>query len=641
MVCTTQAQIVIIPNDDLPIDGISIKKQLSVVEDKSHLYGLRQILDMPDSSFSALDSFTTESNRSTYWLKGSIENQRLSKFETILKFNHLSHVTTYLIKGDSIIEQAYGGEYSKADQRRLRDGRLYQQLDIPQGSTILLIKIKQRKNFAPILDFTLVETEQFFASLQKRTFFESLVFGSFGILFIYGLILYFGNKHRPYLWLSLTVILKAVFFSQMIGYFTDFFMPNNPKFAWDMLVLLMYGSGMTSLLLVRDFLYLRRSHVKFNLILNAFLIFLAIQAGVIYYIKYVYEDYLLGNMIGFASYIPQGILLIYIFIKLMPKIPHYKRPVIIGIIGFAALTLVTSINFLANLEKSYGQYTWNEVIGTLIFLVLYFFTLGQEMQLNEKEKNLALEKVNQITSNQKQELEHTVKKRTKELEISKHAIEVQNNQLREHNDQIELLLKEIHHRVKNNLQVISSLLDLQARDIGDEKVLSTFMEGQSRVKAMALIHQKLYQNKDLESIDFTGYSEQLTKELAKLYPSAKHVKTIIYAKHNAQFDIDTAVPLGLILNELISNAYKYAFHEGEQGELNVSVKSLGEGRHQMTVADTGKGLPKNVDFNKTTSLGLRLVKRLSKQLYGSVSYDWNQGAKFVITFMDTLQRKTL
>ncbi|WP_189629778.1 tetratricopeptide repeat-containing sensor histidine kinase [Roseivirga thermotolerans] len=204
----------------------------------------------------------------------------------------------------------------------------------------------------------------------------------------------------------------------------------------------------------------------------------------------------------------------------------------------------------------------------------------------------------------------------------------------------EVLLKEIHHRVKNNLQVVSSLLDLQSRGIDDEKALSTFMEGQNRVKAMALIHQKLYQNENLATIDFAEYADQLMNELATIYPSAGGVKTKISANGDARFDIDTAVPLGLILNELISNAYKYAFKENK-GELSVSVTSLGEGKHQLTVADSGEGLPADFDLTKARSLGLRLVRRLSKQLYGSAEYYYEQGSKFIITFTDTLERKAI
>ncbi|KYG71140.1 two-component sensor histidine kinase [Roseivirga ehrenbergii] len=215
-----------------------------------------------------------------------------------------------------------------------------------------------------------------------------------------------------------------------------------------------------------------------------------------------------------------------------------------------------------------------------------------------------------------------------------------NAQVEKSLEQKELLLKEIHHRVKNNLQVVSSLLDLQSRGIEDEKALSTFMEGQNRVKAMALIHQKLYQNEDLATIDFAEYAEQLMTELASIYAGSAKVKGSVKSAQKANFDIDTAIPLGLILNELISNAYKYAFHEGD-GELSISIEDLGNGKHQLTVSDSGLGLPQDFDFTKAKSLGLRLVRRLSKQLYGSAEYYYEQGSKFIITFTDTLERKSV
>lgn len=205
----------------------------------------------------------------------------------------------------------------------------------------------------------------------------------------------------------------------------------------------------------------------------------------------------------------------------------------------------------------------------------------------------------------------------------------------------ELLLKEIHHRVKNNLQVVSSLLDLQSRGIENEEALATFTEGQNRVKAMALIHQKLYQNENLATINFEDYAKLLIGELGTIYQNGHNIKTEVRSDSHAEFDIDVAVPLGLILNELISNAYKYAFNDLTEGELAVSIRSLGEGKHQLTIEDNGAGLPEAFDFDKAKSLGLRLVRRLAKQLYGSVTYSYDEGAKFVIIFTDTIQRKAV
>lgn len=217
-------------------------------------------------------------------------------------------------------------------------------------------------------------------------------------------------------------------------------------------------------------------------------------------------------------------------------------------------------------------------------------------------------------------------------------LEANNQIIKTQNEDKELLLKEIHHRVKNNLQVISSLLDLQSDNILDKAALSAVEDGQSRVKAMALIHQNLYQNQDIGSISFEEYANQLVKQLASVYSSENKVKVNLEST-NIFFDIDTAIPLGLILNELVSNAYKYAFDEKVEGKLNVRLNQLSEGKYQLHVTDNGKGLDNDFDLTKAKSLGLRLVRRLSKQLYGSVEYHYNQGAAFSVTFKDTNQRK--
>ena len=149
-------------------------------------------------------------------------------------------------------------------------------------------------------------------------------------------------------------------------------------------------------------------------------------------------------------------------------------------------------------------------------------------------------------------------------------IKKQNIVIVEQNKEKDVLLKEIHHRVKNNLQIISSLLNLQTKNITEQSTLVAMVDGQNRVKAMALIHQKLYQNNDLASIKFKDYTSQLLNQIASLYPELTSVKQQVISD-DVELDIDTAVPLGLILSELITNAYKYAFAE-KKGVIMVTLK---------------------------------------------------------------------
>ena len=202
----------------------------------------------------------------------------------------------------------------------------------------------------------------------------------------------------------------------------------------------------------------------------------------------------------------------------------------------------------------------------------------------------------------------------------------------------ELLLKEIHHRVKNSLQLVSSLLQLQSKDIHDIKALESIHEGQERVRAIALIHQKLYQNENLTNIDFNEYTTLLTNEIKGIYPATLGVNIEIDIV-DMHFDIDTAIPIGLILNELITNAFKYAFSEKKGNRLSITIKKENEDRFLLLVTDNGTGLPEDVDLSNTFSLGLRLVKRLAKQLHGSLNYKNENGSIFQIAFKDTNQRR--
>ncbi len=200
----------------------------------------------------------------------------------------------------------------------------------------------------------------------------------------------------------------------------------------------------------------------------------------------------------------------------------------------------------------------------------------------------------------------------------------------------ESLLKEIHHRVKNNLQVISSILNMQSRATASPEMLTAIQEGQSRVKAMALIHQKLYQTEKLSEIDFKEYAEELMDHLSSIFQSSKGgaiVKTI--SSPDIKLDIDMAIPLGLILNELISNAYKYAFEGKTEGAISVELKRVGEDQLQLEVADNGKGMPADFNLEKAKSLGLKLVNILTRQLNGQMSVHSTGGAHFSILIQNT------
>lgn len=193
----------------------------------------------------------------------------------------------------------------------------------------------------------------------------------------------------------------------------------------------------------------------------------------------------------------------------------------------------------------------------------------------------------------------------------------------------EIRKKEIHHRIKNNLQVISSLLDLEADKFENEEVIEAFKESQNRVISMALVHEELYRSHDMESIDFSDYLVKLVNELSYSYAINKDCIKVKLNVDPTFLDMDTAIPLGMIVNELVSNSFKHAFKPGKEGEIYVNLE-LNDRKLTLTIGDNGIGFPENIDFKETESLGLQLVTTLTSQIDATIELDRSKGTKFRI-----------
>ncbi len=262
-------------------------------------------------------------------------------------------------------------------------------------------------------------------------------------------------------------------------------------------------------------------------------------------------------------------------------------------------------------KKSSGDYIWLETVGTPIF-----------------------------------DHENTHKgfiRSSRNIDYRKHAEKQIKNSLEEK----EVLLKEIHHRVKNNMQVISSLLSLQSRSIKNEEEIEILRESQNRVKSMAMIHESLYRTHNLARINFKEYIKGLISGLFRSYGVNQSTIKLELNLKDVLLDIDIAIPCGLILNELISNSLKHAFPanyvrrqangtfaspEGMKGKIKVSLLLKNESILKMIVFDNGIGFPDNIDFRNTDSLGLKLVNTLINQLDGTIELEKSNGTKFIIEF---------
>jgi two-component sensor histidine kinase/AmiR/NasT family two-component response regulator len=236
-------------------------------------------------------------------------------------------------------------------------------------------------------------------------------------------------------------------------------------------------------------------------------------------------------------------------------------------------------------------------------------------------------------------LEELVKERTAELQQEISERRRMEAQIKASLKEKEILLREIHHRVKNNMQAISSLMRLQSRKFTDDVHLEIFREVENRIQSMALIHEMLYHEEDFARIEFERYVIQLVFRLLGVYGIRDGRITPHIQVENVCLGLDTAIPCGLLINELVTNSLKYAFPEDRTGELAIDLRSSGDETFELSISDNGIGLPEDLDFRKSETLGFTLVMSWVNQLQADIELDRTIGTRFHIVFKE-LKYKT-
>ncbi len=239
------------------------------------------------------------------------------------------------------------------------------------------------------------------------------------------------------------------------------------------------------------------------------------------------------------------------------------------------------------------------------------------------------------------QLERLVEERTGELEKANRELAVENverrraeSQVRRSLEEKEVLLKEIHHRVKNNLQIISSMLSLQERFIQNDKDLALYVDSRNRIRAMALVHEKLYAADDFSRIHFADHIRRLVFELKQVF-GIQQDSIIINEKVDDVFlDVATAIPCSQIVNELISNSIKHAFPDGSEGQIDVVFTMDNNNECTLVVRDNGVGPPDGFSYPGSNSIGLGLVNAFVQQLNGTIEMKAEGGLEFIVSFIN-------
>ncbi|WPR77321.1 histidine kinase dimerization/phosphoacceptor domain -containing protein [Algoriphagus sp. NG3] len=292
------------------------------------------------------------------------------------------------------------------------------------------------------------------------------------------------------------------------------------------------------------------------------------------------------------------------------------------------IALLTQQNEIQQAHLKQKDFQQQVIIGGAAMLLLLLGVIYNRYRLKQQSNSL-LENQQKELQTQHREL-HTQQVR---LQDQQYLIQDKNQTLERLVVEKERLLKEIHHRVKNNLQIVMSLLNSQVASLQDKAALSAIQDSQNRVQAMALIHQKLYQTEGVARIPMKAYIEELVAYLRDSYALSRKVKFKLFIGQ-IELDVNMAVPLGLIINEAITNVFKYAFPGENSGSVLISLTQKSNSSYELTIEDDGIGFPEAFDPYQSRSLGMTLIQGFSAQLVGELAIESNQGIKISLIFKE-------
>jgi two-component sensor histidine kinase len=415
------------------------------------------------------------------------------------------------------------------------------------------------------------------------------------------------------------------------GYFITWFFPAHPTTGWlfnsHFLHLGLFGLYM----LIVDFwqlpVYNPRLH-QFGKVCIAVLITVSITG---FCINYFTGNFNLSNNINLCTFVFPFSYATTVLYVCWHRLSRAQRYLYYGIVMFAAAALLVTLSSAIMHERSLLLAPWITNFTILAVFILFATGLKEELRQHEKDKFAALNSLNQFQKQQTIVLEAKVEERTKALQQSNELLATQKTLLAERNTRIETLINELSHRVKNNLQLLYSLISLQLPLVQDESSRNILRGNTARIKAMMLVNARLHHFEERSEINLHEFAAELTQHLQQVYDSKKRVQIEQQISEGILLQAKQTLSIGLILSELLTNSFKYAFNNNEAPAITIKATMAKPDTLVLTYADNGPGM--KIDTTNTrNSMGLPLVRDLTRQLEGTININTENGLEYAFTF---------
>jgi two-component sensor histidine kinase len=596
------------------IKKVELSTCLKVYEDTSKRLTLLEVMAHP-SWFVEPQQFHRQSPRDIYWAQTTIHNPSDEQRQMVLSFNNLSYVHLYILSGDTLMETRSAGTFQPISQIKEGDGREYFTLEIPGNSTYTLyLQVHHTKNYWPSLRFTLQDVKLFQAIQQRKLLLNLLMLGAVGVFLLYSLLSYFVSFYRLYLWLALYIASSGLYALSMKGYLIDWITPEHPIRGWICNIHFIHAAMIGGILLVSNFWKVKEQQpvlYRLFMFLIAGMILISILS---FTLDFFWSNYSLMNMInlfymGFCTVAAS-----YGLIKIWPTLNRPGRILAGGYILYLLGYIIVIVLFAVLRENAIETTSGFVNLGTLLVIVLFSTALKEELHQDQADKNRVLLQLNELQQRQNEDLERLIQERTYALQ--------------ERNERIETLMLELHHRVKNNLQLLYGLIRLQLPDVGDPLAKDLLRNNLSRIQAMSIVNEKLFQSGDALMVNLADFGLETVNHVFTMYGEQETPVLHLAITPDILLPVSVAVPVGLVLTELLTNSFKHAF----LGDTKPLIRLSGILEQEMLdirYSDNGD-MEYHPRPNPRGFSGMMLIRDLVRQLHGSMESWYENGLHYKI-----------
>jgi two-component sensor histidine kinase len=609
---------------------LSLSSRCTALEDKNGAATAGDLLHRPEA-FTPLASLPKGSPVSYYWLRTSFRTDDGDDPGKILAFTHLTFVDAWLYDDSTLVTHRKAGAFRPESEFTDGDGRFYFSLPLEKNrSYTLLLRVHHTKYYQPQFDFELLTRRQYFSAVRTKESIDTALFGAICIFFIYALLSWIVSRFRPYLWLLMSVGGIGCYAISSSGYWIEWFAPEHPASAWLLNPHFLYIGLLGIFMLVVDFWQLRTDFPKLYSWMRWVPVLLVARALTAFGIDYTTGNYYLASIIDRAT---QPIMLFFVGYMLYvcwPRLNPARRYLGYGLVLLAASGIYLTVSMINGQERSLSTVSTVGNFFNLAIFLIFATGLKEEMRRHELAKQAALEELNRLQQHQNSLLERSVEERTEALRVSNKRLQNQKYQLAERNTKIETLINELHHRVKNNLQLLYSLLSLQLPIVKDGISREILKGNIGKIRAMMVVNEKLFSFEKTRNVSLCEFITELAAHLQKIYDTKGKTRILQDIPANISLNDKNTLSFGLILSELFTNTFKHAFTDHPDPCIRVRAVELNEHLLEFNYSDNGIGVPAGGSAEKFT-MGIPLIKDLTRQMNGQMNISGEGGLHYSFT----------